>query len=314
VILLKKGEQAHNFKDLTDMTIGRLHVIKRVASEAKGSKWLCECKCGNIKIANQAHLLHSVCPSCGCYQHEILCRKHGKGWSGAITHGLSDTRLYEIWTGMLKRCRNPRIHAYKDYGGRGITVCRKWEKGFMAFYNWAMAHGYADELTLDRKDNDGNYEPANCRWVTYAEQSLNTRKTHYIIINGTSKPMSVWAKEYGVPSQTIYHRIKRGWSGEDLLKPPDNKIGNRKKGVRAVFKGEKYRAMLIISNKISFMTFALWVLDSKANINHSYTKGDMVYNGLSIDEAMIVLQNYVPGSTLPRKVEKYLSSPDLRRY
>lgn len=159
--------------DLTGQEFERLTVIERAGSDGRGEAlWLCECTCGNRTTALSSNLRKSNgTKSCGCLKAEY-------GRKQFTTHGLSrafdgkQSRLYEIWTGMKKRCSNPAHEFYHRYGGRGITVCADWQE-FPPFHAWAMANGYADNLSIDRIENDGNYEPGNCQWITRAD---NTRK------------------------------------------------------------------------------------------------------------------------------------------
>ena len=133
-------------------------------------------------------------------------------------HGMSDTRLHKIWMKMRGRCYVVNNDHYKWYGARGITICNEWRDDFKAFYDWSMAHGYRDDLTIDRIDVNGNYCPENCRWVTMKEQCNNKRSNVYLEINGVTKNVRQWSEETGVKYATIYMRHKRGVPGIDLIK------------------------------------------------------------------------------------------------
>lgn len=159
-------------KDLTGREFGRLTVIERQGSnEKRHALWLCKCQCGNSKVISSQDLLEGNTNSCGCLRKE-------KSRDLSHTHGMTNTRLYDTWRAMKARCYNPANPNYKYYGGRGITICDEWKNDFPKFHDWAMSHGYAEDLTIDRINNDGNYEPSNCRWATTAEQNKNKRK-HY---------------------------------------------------------------------------------------------------------------------------------------
>ena len=177
-------------------------------------KWECACDCGNIKYVETSKLVKGKIVSCGCKNKLHQFRK---------THGMTNTRIYSIWSGMKNRCQNTRKQEYKMYGGRGISICDEWlgENGFEYFCDWAMQNGYQDNLTIERKDVDGNYCPENCCWIPLGEQALNTRNNVYLEYNGESKPISQWAKEYGINYQVFHNRVRNlGWSMEKALNEP----------------------------------------------------------------------------------------------
>lgn len=135
-------------------------------------------------------------------------------------HGMSRTRLYGIWKDIHRRCYNPKKQDYKNYGGRGIQVCEEWKNSFIAFREWALQNGYTEELTIERNDVNGNYEPSNCRWATKIEQANNRRDNKIIEFNGERHSIAQWSKITGIQENTIRGRYKRGLKGEELFAPP----------------------------------------------------------------------------------------------
>lgn len=134
-------------------------------------------------------------------------------------HGQRHSRIYNIYYHMKNRCYNVKDNRYNQYGDRGIKVCDEWKNSFKSFYEWSMNNGYNDNLTIDRIDNNGNYEPLNCRWVDNFTQMQNRSNNHFITINGETKVLFEWCRIYGLNPTTINQRIKRGWKKEDWFKP-----------------------------------------------------------------------------------------------
>ena len=204
-----------NFIDLTGQKYNKLTVISRAKSRRQPSGklvtyWNCKCDCGNITQVRGWDLKNGHTISCGC---------------SYIKHGYANKeRLYDTWKNMKRRCYDINNKRYDQYGGRGITVCKKWLDDYMNFRNWAMDNGYNDTLTIDRIDVNGNYEPSNCRWATMSEQQNNVTRNRILKYKGEEKTMSEWAKKYNIPYSKFNKRIQMGWNIERIIKELGNEI------------------------------------------------------------------------------------------
>lgn len=202
--------------DLTGKKFGKLTVIKISSNREKNGslRWICKCECGNVKEIRGSHLKSGLTTSCGC-KTKIFRDKNTK-----------NIPLYATRATMIARCYNPHNQKYKRYGARGITVCEEWRKSFLSFYTWAHENGYRKGLTLDRINNDGNYEPSNCRWATPKQQANNASFNRIIEYNGEKHNLCEWSAITGVKRETIAHRLNKGWeTGKALFKKPKRHIG-----------------------------------------------------------------------------------------
>ena len=210
---------------------GRLTVIKEVeprkAFHGYERQFLCKCDCGNMIVTMLRSLRFERTTSCGCKQREVA-RQLGSSMR-IYPDGDEERRIYSIWRGMKSRCYYKGNSSYARYGARGITVCAEWRNDFLSFFEWSKANGYKKGLTIDRIDNNGNYEPSNCRWVTPQVQSNNTRRNVFITHDGETHSISEWSRLTGINRTTLQLRVSRGCS-DDLLFAKPIMGGARKKG------------------------------------------------------------------------------------
>jgi hypothetical protein len=216
------SKPAHNFDDLTGQKFHRLTVLNRVPNERgyNTTRWLCRCDCGTEKVVDRTNLASGKIRSCGCFNSERRAERQ-------LTHGLSKTKLYKVWSWMLTRCYNEKCEHYKDYGGRGIGVSDEWRSDFLNFYN-DMAPGYKPGLELDRIEVNGDYSKGNCRWATDKQNARNKRNTTYLTIDGVTKPLGDWAEISGRWYQNIHRSLRQGKSHKESVfgKPKNHKSPN----------------------------------------------------------------------------------------
>jgi len=196
---------------------GRLVVIEESERKRGRRHFLCQCDCGKKSIVEMSKLKNGHTKSCGCYALESVKKR-------SVTHGCFGQPLYGVWNSMKQRCFNKNVSSYSGYGGRGITVCGEWIE-FEPFQKWAINNGYETKLTLDRIDNDGNYEPSNCRWVAHRIQANNRSSNHFLTYNKKTMTIAEWSREVGINQLALAKRLKRGWSIERALRTPLG-IGN----------------------------------------------------------------------------------------
>lgn len=238
----KYGKRKYGFIDMTGWVMAEhgvpnswLTVVKLAEpyiSPSDGHKrqqWLCRCRCGNEIIVLGHRLRKGITLSCGCKPREFSDEWRQNIRERNMTHGDSKSRLYKCWRSMKDRCRNPSDHNYNLYGARGIDVCDEWYNSYEKFRNWALANGYTEELTIDRIDVNGGYEPSNCRWATNQEQANNKRTNVHLTFNGKTQTVFQWAREVGLNPITLEARIHRyKWDVERALTEPLHNNHGRK--------------------------------------------------------------------------------------
>lgn len=208
--------------DLTGQRFGRLTVLCRSGGHNHQVLWLCKCDCGQTTSITGGNLKSGNTKSCGCLNREassarMKLQRHDKG-----ADGHTYTRLYRIWRGLMNRCFNVADSGYDRYGGRGIKCCAEWTV-WDVFREWAISTGYRDSLTLDRIDNDGPYNPNNCRWANIYQQNNNKRNNHFLCCFGEKHTVAQWSRITGIKPTTIRQRVTRGWPIERALTEPVKK-------------------------------------------------------------------------------------------
>lgn len=197
-------------EDITGRKFHKLTAVKRAGfregAKCRKSLWLCRCDCGRDAIVAYVELLAGATKSCGC-----IIGQHKR------THGATDTPEFKVWSSMHRRCTDPKVPGYPRYGGRGISVCERWND----FANFLADVGVrpSPDHSIDRRDNDGNYEPANCRWATRIEQSNNRRSSLAVTLHGLTKTAAEWERERGLKPGIVSRRLAKGWDIEKALSP-----------------------------------------------------------------------------------------------
>lgn len=201
-------------ENLSGQKFGKLTAKEYAGSSNKKTMWLCVCDCGNEIISYATNLKSGHTISCGCAK--------------TPAKGLSSSRVYRIYKGMISRCYEQTNKDYASYGARGITVCDEWlgEHGLFNFVDWARKNRYSDDLTLDRIDVNGNYDPSNCRWATNIEQANNKRNNITLTYNGETKTIPEWSRELNLSAGLLRQRKKLGWTDKQCI---ETKVGEKRK-------------------------------------------------------------------------------------
>jgi hypothetical protein len=199
-------------KDIRGMKFGRLTVIAIAGKCRRDTRWLCRCECGTEVFSVKHRMESGNTTSCGCAHRDAI-----------RTHNCTQHPMYSRWLSMRDRCLNPKSPRYNRYGGRGITICERW-LGREGFSNYLKDVGLppTDGHSLDRINNDGNYEPRNVRWATRTEQAMNKSSNRVLILNGVSKPLTQWARERGLKPACVNSRLLLGWSVEKAITTPSD--------------------------------------------------------------------------------------------
>jgi hypothetical protein len=200
--------------DSTEPRFGRLLVIGPAEVRKGHKRWTCRCDCGAIRVVAQDNLRSGHTLSCGCLNRVRLSqpRKHGHSKRG------KKTRAFNAWCLMKQRCLDRNFPSYPRYGGRGITVCERWRDSFENFL--ADMGEPPPGTSIDRENNEGNYEPGNCRWATLKEQARNKRSSRLLSLGGRTQCLAAWAEEVGIGVKVLERRVHQGWSHERALTTP----------------------------------------------------------------------------------------------
>lgn len=210
-----------NFRDLSGNRYGRLTVVCQAERSKSGQiRWRCRCDCGKEVAVATSNLTSGHTKSCGCFRDESRIKVHTK-------HGLRHTRIYSVWGKIKGRCYNKNTPCYDRYGGRGIKMCDEWRDNPEAFAKWAYENGFDEnaeygECTLERINNDGDYEPGNCKWASMREQSNNRRSNRVIEHNGEKHTLAEWTRILGVSNSKLIWHLNKGRTIQDVI---DNYLG-----------------------------------------------------------------------------------------
>lgn len=216
---MSNAQRLRPMKRIDGMTFGRWTVLDGYIKEGRYGMARVLCACGVVKLVQRGNLLNGTSRSCGCLKMDTLL-------AHARTHGKSKTRTYSIWLGMRDRCRDEKDRRYSDYGARGIRVCEQWSD----FAQFLSDMGEAPpSMSIDRINNDGDYEPTNCRWATPAEQARNRRSNIIVTIDGETGCLLDWTKRFGLPYKLVRARIRvLGWEPVRALTEPAHSCSTRR--------------------------------------------------------------------------------------
>lgn len=208
-----------DYQEFIGQRFGRLVVIKFDRKDKQGVWFLCQCDCGNIKLTTLDRLRYGDTSSCGCLRRELLAKKNheNRKWD------IKNKRLMQIWRGMKQRCYSPNSEAYSYYGGKGVKICDEW-LDFQVFQDWALSHGYQDNLTIDRHDANKDYCPENCSWETQLTQVNHLSSTKWLTYKGKTQSLADWCRELNLDYFRTKARLNScGWSVEDAFEQPKYK-------------------------------------------------------------------------------------------
>lgn len=205
-----QGAAMSKLVDMVGRRFGRLIVIKQDGYDNHNAAWECACECGKTHRARGTHLRSGRIKSCGCLNRDMVIARH-------LTHGLTGTTEYGSWIAMRGRCYDQKHNnQFKNYGGRGIVVCDRWRNSFENFLS-DMGPKPSAAYSIERRDNNGNYEPSNCCWADAKTQQSNKRNTHFVTFEGKTFSCAEWDRLLGFGRQLVYSRIRKGWSTEKAI-------------------------------------------------------------------------------------------------